>query len=104
MLRYLEANREALLDFVQSRLPGVSMDRPEGTFLAWLNCRSADLPGNPHQFFLERARVALNDGASFGPGGEGFVRLNFGCPRATLNEALERMEAALLDRPAGSAA
>jgi cystathionine beta-lyase len=104
LLGYLEANREALLDFVQSRLPGVCMDRPEATFLAWLDCRSADLPGNPHRFFLERAEVALNDGATFGPGGEGFVRLNFGCPRATLTEALERMQAALVDRPAGTAA
>ena len=46
-------------------------------------------------FFLERARVALNDGALFGPGGQGFVRLNFGCPRALLTEGLERMRKAL---------
>ena len=44
---------------------------------------------------LERARVALNDGALFGPGGQGFVRLNFGCPRALLTEGLERMRKAL---------
>jgi cystathionine beta-lyase len=53
---------------------------------------------NAHKFFLEQAGVALNDGASFGPGGEGYVRLNFGCPRARLVEALERMADALVAR------
>lgn len=94
-LDYLAANREYLYDFVAARLPGISMAKPEATYLAWLDCRAAALPDAPHKFFLERARVALNDGATFGRGGEGFVRLNFGCPRATLTAALERMAAAL---------
>ncbi len=51
--------------------------------------------GNPHSFFLEQAKVALNDGTDFRPGGEGFVRLNFGGPHATLAEGLERMRGAL---------
>jgi cystathionine beta-lyase len=67
----------------------------EATFLAWLDCRESGIRGNPQQFFLEQARVALNDGATFGPGGEGYVRLNFGCRRAVLVEALERMREAL---------
>jgi cystathionine beta-lyase len=67
----------------------------EATFLAWLDCRASAILGNPQEFFLEQARVALNDGATFGPGGEGYVRLNFGCPRSTLVEALERMREAL---------
>jgi cystathionine beta-lyase len=97
LLAYLEANRDYTCDFVRKRLPGVRMIKPEATFLAWLDCRDAGLPEgqNPHQFFLTEAQVALNDGATFGSGGEGFVRLNFGCPRATLTEALERMERAL---------
>lgn len=94
-LRYLSANRDALCDFVAQRLPGISMARPEATYLGWLDCRAAELPAGPHRFFLERAGVALNDGVAFGRGGEGFVRLNFGCPRATLMEALERMAAAV---------
>lgn len=94
-LRYLTANRDALYDFVRARLPGISMARPEATYLAWLDCRAANLPEGPHRFFLKHAGVALNDGATFGRGGEGFVRLNFGCPRATLSEALKRMETAL---------
>jgi cystathionine beta-lyase len=95
VLRYLEANRDFLHEYVASHLPGITMAKPEGTYLAWLDCRGANLPGNPHRFFLQEARVAMNDGESFGPGGEGFVRLNFACPRSTLLEALERMRRAL---------
>ncbi len=95
VLRYLEANRDFLVQYVTQYLPGISMGEPEGTYLAWLDCRKAGIPGNPHQFFLERARVAVNDGCEFGQGGEGFVRLNFGCPRLMLVDALERMRQAL---------
>jgi len=95
VLRYLEANRDFLLQYVKTHLPGIEMGRPEGTYLAWLDCREADIPGNPQRFFLAHARVALNDGALFGQGGEGFVRLNFGCPRSTLADALDRMREAL---------
>jgi cystathionine beta-lyase len=95
LLAYLESNRDFVLGYIATHMPSVKCRQPEGTFLAWLDCRETSIPGNPHQFFLERARVALNDGATFGAGGEGFVRLNFGCPRATLTEALERMRAAL---------
>ncbi len=96
LLRYLEGNRDFLFEYVQEHLPGLTMWKPEGTYLAWLDCRPAGLPGNAHEFFLQQARVALNDGATFGQGGEGFVRLNFGCPRSILNEALDRMRQALL--------
>jgi cystathionine beta-lyase len=95
VLRYLEANRDFLFAYVESNLPGVCMTPLEGTYLAWLDCREAGIPGNAHKFFLEQAGVALNDGATFGKGGEGFVRLNFACPRATLVEALERMREAI---------
>ena len=95
VLAYLQANRDYLVDYVRARLRGISVCRPEGTFLAWLDCRALPIAGNPSEFFLEQARVALNDGASFGRGGEGFVRLNFGCPRSTLSQALDRMAEAL---------
>ena len=94
VLRYLEGNRDFLYEYVEANLPGVSMSKPEGTYLAWLDCRDAGIPGNPHEFFLQEARVALNDGATFGRGGEGFVRLNFGCPRATLEEGLDKVRTA----------
>jgi cysteine-S-conjugate beta-lyase len=95
LLVYLEANRDYLVRFVQEQLPGMCMGCPEGTYLAWLDCRGAGIQGNPAEFFLQKGRVALNDGATFGQGGAGFVRLNFGCPRPMLTEALERMREAI---------
>jgi cystathionine beta-lyase len=95
VLAYMQANRDYLYDYVDEYLPGITMEKPEGTYLAWLDCRGADLPGSAHKFFLEEAGVAMNDGATFGKGGEGFVRLNFACPRATLVQALDQMRQAL---------
>ena len=96
VLRYLEANRDFLVDFVRRELPGVTVSAPEATCLAWLDCRGAGAAAaDPYTFFLEKARVAVNDGTTFGAGGAGFVRLNFGCPRRVLAEALDRMRAAL---------
>ena len=96
MISYLQGNRDFLAAYVRNQLPGISMPNVEGTYLAWLDCRQAGIEGSPYEFFLKNARVALQDGANFGAGGEGFVRLNFGCPRSTLEEALGRMRQALL--------
>jgi cystathionine beta-lyase len=95
LIVYLEANRDFLLDYVQTHLPGISMLKPEGTYLAWLNCSQAGIDNEPHEFFLEKAKVMLNEGKWFGKGGEGYIRLNFGCPRSVLERALERMKKAL---------
>jgi cystathionine beta-lyase len=95
LLRYLQDNRDLLLETLGQRLPGLRCYAPEATFLAWLDCRASPIASNPKRFFLEQAKVALNGGASFGAQGRGFVRLNFGCPRALLTEALGRMEQAL---------
>lgn len=99
LLVYLTGNRDLLVDYVSHHLPGISCTVPDATYLAWLDCNelvtSGRISTSPYEFFLKNAHVALNDGATFGPGGEGFVRLNFGCPRATLLEALERMRSAL---------
>jgi cysteine-S-conjugate beta-lyase len=95
VLAYLEANRDYLVRYVTERLPGVHMVVPEGTYLAWLDCRDLGIEGKPSAFFLQEARVSLSDGEFFGPGGEGFARINFACSRPTLVEALERIEDAL---------
>jgi cysteine-S-conjugate beta-lyase len=92
---YLTANRALLIRTVEETMPQIGIAPPEGMYLAWLDCRSLDLAPNPHAFFLNEGKVALNNGADFGPGGDGFVRLNFGCPRSQLREGLRRMKAAL---------
>jgi cystathionine beta-lyase len=95
VLAYLEANRDWVASFVAAELPGVRHFVPEGTYLAWLDCRALGLAPSPYRFFLERAKVGLSDGPSFGPPGEGFVRLNFATSRALLARALEQMAKAL---------
>jgi len=95
LLIYLKGNRDFLSHYIKNRFPNIRMIKIEATYLAWLDCREAGIPGNPSEFFLKNSKVALNDGSEFGRVGEGFVRLNFACPRKTLNEALERMRAGL---------
>jgi cystathionine beta-lyase len=95
VLAYLEANRDYVASFVAAELPGVRHFAPEGTYLAWLDCRALGLAPSPHRFFLERAKVGLSDGPTFGPPGEGFVRLNFATSRPLLTRALEQMAKAL---------
>ena len=109
LLAGLESNRALLAELVAERLPGVRVHIPEGTYLAWLDCRAlgissppasgprfvvSDLAG-PAKMFLERARVALSSGHVFGSGGEGFVRLNFATSQAILTEAVGRMGTAV---------
>lgn len=92
---YLTANRDIAVNYVLDELPQLKTTVPQATYLSWLDCREAGIGENPYEFFRREAKVALNDGVSFGVGGEGFVRLNFGCQRATLLEGLGRMKAAL---------
>lgn len=95
LLVYLEGNRDLVYEFTRDHLPGVRMAKPEGTYLAWLDCRQVNTSSQPCEYFLKVGRVALSDGAGFGRRAERFVRLNFGCPRAMLLDGLERMRCAL---------
>ncbi|HEY1015461.1 MAG TPA: PatB family C-S lyase [Herpetosiphonaceae bacterium] len=92
---YLTANRDAAVAYLADRLPQLRTTVPEASYLAWVDCRAAGIDVNPQAFFLNRAKVGLSDGAMFGAGGDGFVRINMGCPRAVLLEGLERMRQAL---------
>ena len=112
LLDGLDANRTLLGDLIAEHLPGVKYQRPQGTYLAWLDCRElgfedtgaeeaaeglavvADLSG-PARWFLDHARVALSSGHVFGTGGAGHVRLNFATSQAILTEAISRMGRAL---------
>ncbi len=92
---YLTANRDHYLQLMAETMPQLRTTAPDATYLAWIDCREAGIEGSPYKFFLEEAKVALSDGATFGAGGQGFVRLNFGCPRSLLVEGLARMRGAL---------
>ncbi len=91
----LDANRRLLGELLAERLPSIGYRIPEETYLAWLDCRQLDLPRPPAGFFLDEARVGLYDGAEFGPGGDGFVRLNFATAPGILDELVDRMAAAV---------
>jgi cystathionine beta-lyase len=99
VVRYLDGSRVLLAGLLADHLPEVGYRPPEGTYLAWLDCRA--LPGDgssPAGFFLDQARVRLNDGAACGGAGAGFVRLNFATPRPVLAEIVRRMGAAAAGR------
>jgi cystathionine beta-lyase len=94
LLTYLRGNRDYLADFVARELPGVVLEAQiEATYLAWLNVSALGL-ADPIAHFEKRG-VGLSDGAFFGSPKGTHVRLNFGCPRATLVEALQRMKTAV---------
>lgn len=93
MLRYIEDNILFVEEFCRNRLPLIRPIRPQASFLVWLDCRALGLSQSRLvDLFVNKARLALNDGSMFGNEGEGFMRLNVGCPRTLLKEALERLE------------
>ncbi|MFF0014326.1 MalY/PatB family protein [Streptomyces sp. NPDC005374] len=95
LLTGLDDNRRLLAGLLAEHLPAVRHEPGRATYLAWLDCRSLDLPGDPAAVFLERGRVALNSGEPFGTGGAGFVRLNLATAPELITEAVRRMAAAL---------
>ena len=96
MLAYVEDNVRFVEDYCRERIPGVRPFRPQASFLVWLNCRGLELNHDKLlELFIDKAHLALNDGEMFGPGGEGFMRLNVGTPRSVLRQALEQLAKAV---------
>jgi cystathionine beta-lyase len=95
LLRRLDANRRLLATLLERDLPGASYAMPEAGYLAWIDCRALGLGDDPAAAFLERGRVALSSGPSYGTGGDGFARLNIGTSSALMEEAVRRMAATL---------
>jgi len=94
LIRYIQGNQDYLVAFCREYIPWARPLPLEGTYLAWIDCRDAKLDDETLKKRLrEVARVWLDDGPMFGPGGEGFQRMNIACPRATLKKALHRMAA-----------
>ncbi|NLE33501.1 MAG: putative C-S lyase, partial [Bacteroidales bacterium] len=96
MMKYVEGNVDLVMDFCRERLPLIRPLRPEATYMIWLDCRAMDMSGAElNRFFVEHAGVGMNEGSRFGPGGEGFMRMNLACPRAMVRKALEQIENAI---------
>ena len=96
LLEYLSGNLAYLNQFIAERIPRLKVTPTQATYLIWLNCKDLNMaPKELNAFFLEKAKVAMNEGSTFGPGGAGFMRLNIACPRSRLVEALNRIEAAI---------
>jgi cystathionine beta-lyase len=96
LLEYIEGNLDYLEQYVAEHIPQLTVVRPEGTYLVWLDCRRLQLgKWELKRFMLEEARVYLDEGFIFGPEGEGFERINIACPRAVLVEALDRIRQAV---------
>jgi cysteine-S-conjugate beta-lyase len=96
LIDYLQANLEFMTRFIAERLPQIHVIRPEGTYLAWLDCRALNMNDNMLEAFMRtKGGVALDDGYIFGPGGSGFERINIACPRSILEQGMLRIERAL---------
>ena len=96
MLAYIEGNVDFVDAFLREHCPGIRALRPQASFLVWLDCRGLGLDQTELvRLFEEKAHLALNDGTVFGEEGAGFMRLNVGCPRSTLEQALTRLQEVL---------
>ena len=96
LLPYLSANFDYVVDYCEKRIPKIKTYAPDATYLMWLDCRELGM-GNEalHDFMIRKAKLGLNDGCSFGRSLNGFMRLNAACPRATLEQAMRQLEAAV---------
>ena len=93
---YLQGNFDLFRSHIEAKMPQLKVSTLEGTYLAWVDMRALGLSLSELQRFMrEEARLAVDDGYAFGPGGEGFQRFNLATPRSLIREALERMERAI---------
>ncbi|PIF05429.1 MAG: cystathionine beta-lyase [Draconibacterium sp.] len=95
LLAYLWDNYLFLERFIKEHLPKVKVMQPEATYLVWLDFRKYGMDDNElMKFTIKKAKVGLNNGGKFGTGGNGWLRINIGCPRSTLHEGLKRLASA----------
>ena len=96
MLEYLQANLTYLKEYLKDNIPQIKVHNHQATYLVWLDCKELNmLPKKLNEFFLTKAKVAMNEGSTFGAGGVGFMRMNIACTKATLVKALERINKAV---------
>ena len=92
--KFLTRNRDVIVEYLEENLPKLRTTIPAATYLAWFDCKDLEIR-DPYKFFLNKAKVALGDGAAFGTGGQGFVRFNFGTSQQLVKDGLERMKKAV---------
>ena len=96
MRMYISENVRFVDDFLKTNIPQIKAYLPQASFLVWLDCRDMNLSQEELvRLFRDKAGLALNDGSIFGPGGEGHMRLNIGCPRSVLEQALKDLKNAI---------
>ena len=87
-----------MIEYFEKRIPKIKVIKPEGTYLVWLDCRELGMDSiSLRTLMREKAKVGIEDGYTFGSSGAGFQRINIACPRATLKEALNRIQQAVND-------
>ena len=92
-MAYIEANYRYMAEALAERVPQVSLVKPEGTYMVWLDCRRLGLDdAGLEDLMLNKAKLYLNEGYTFGPGGSGFERFNLACPRSIVERAVERLD------------
>ncbi|TFH34516.1 MAG: putative C-S lyase [Bacteroidia bacterium] len=90
LLEYININIEFVIEYCKKHIPAIIPVRPEATYMIWLDCRALGMePGELSRFFIEKASLGLNEGSTFGMGGEGFMRMNVACSYQTVKEAME---------------
>jgi cystathionine beta-lyase len=98
LIGYIGSNITLATEYLKDKIPVIKPVRPEATYMLWLDCRELQMPGKKLQdFFISKAGVGMNEGSSFGPGGEGFMRMNLATARGTVTRALEQIEKAVND-------
>lgn len=97
LLVYLQENRDFAMAFIEKDIPNLQVIAPEGTYLMWIDCRRLGLDDEElKKRLVEKGKLALEPGGKYGVEGTGFVRMNIGCPRALLEDGLNRLKTALL--------
>jgi cystathionine beta-lyase len=95
MLGYIIKNVDFVAGFIEKHIPEIKVYRPQASFLIWLDCRALNLKQKYLVSLFLKAGLALNDGTMFGPGGEGYMRLNIGCPRSIIEQSLNALKKAM---------
>lgn len=99
LLVYIEDNKNYLMKYIKENIPGIKVIKSEGTYLVWLDFNNLGMkPDEIHSFLINKAGVGLNKGTDFGSGGEGFERMNIGCPRSILTDGVEKIYTAIKQR------